>query len=163
MEKETILNQKIIENSKVIEDIVYNIVQSFTKPLDDIMKLCRSIFNSGQPMTDVELEDLLLQLPSTLYFTGEGQEMVGIREDIAEMTKKEVYNIAREKAIGTIADKNTTAESASINEAINQIIYQRAYKLIRNKIEMGYEMINSLKRVSDRRKLDYQIGSGVRN
>lgn len=162
MNKETILNQKIKDNSKVVEDVVYDIVKKYTEPLDNIMKLCREIFNSGTPMSDVELEDLLLQLPSTLYFTGEGQEFVGIRQDIAEMVKREVYNEARKKAEGTVADKNTEAEIESLNEAVNQVIYERAYKMIRTKIEMGYEMINSLKRVFDKRNREAQISGGVR-
>ena len=31
------------------------------------------------------------------------------------------YNIAREKATGTVADKNTTAELSVMNEEINRI------------------------------------------
>ena len=78
------------------------------------------------------------------------------------MTRKTTYTIAREKANGTVADKNTTAEGQVINEAINEIIYQRAYKLIRAKIEMAQEMVNSLKRIFDARMMEYQIGNGVR-
>lgn len=162
MEKEKILNQKIKENSKIVEDIVFEIVKAFTEPLDNIMRICRNMFNSGVPMNDMELEDLLLQLPSTLYFTGEGQELVGIREDVSNMAKKEIYNEVRQKAIGTINDKNTEAEAQSLNEALNEVIYQRAYKMIRGKIEMGCEMLNSLKRINDKRRMDYQIGNGAR-
>ena len=126
------------------------------------MGTCKSIFQSKDKITNQEIEDLLAQLPSILYFVNEGQEAVGIKQDIAEMTKKANYNIAREKANGTVADKNTTAESQVINEAINEIIYQRAYKLIRAKIEMAQEMVNSLKRIFDARMMEYQIGNGVR-
>lgn len=160
--KEEILNKKIAELSKPIEDIVYDISRQYTKPLDDIMIICKDIFNSHDKITNQELEDLLTQLPTALYFVNEGQEFVGIKQDIAEMVKKENYFIAREKAVGTIADKNATAEGAVINESINEIIYQRCYKMIKNKVEMGQEMINSLKRVFDARMADYQIGNGVR-
>ena len=126
------------------------------------MGICKSIFQSKDKITNQEIEDLLAQLPSILYFVNEGQEAVGIKQDIAEMTRKTNYNIAREKAKGTVADKNTTAEGQVINEAINEIIYQRAYKLIRAKIEMAQEMVNSLKRIFDARMMEYQIGNGVR-
>ena len=49
-----------------------------------------------------------------------------------------------------------------MNEELNRIIYQRSYKMIKSKVEMGQEMINSLKRVFDARIMDYQIGNGVR-
>ena len=162
MKENLLLNQEISENSKLIEDIAFNISKEFTQELDKVMGICKSIFQSKDKITNQEIEDLLTQLPSILYFVNEGQEAVGIKQDIAEMTKKANYNIAREKANGTVADKNTTAESQVINEAINEIIYQRAYKLIRAKIEMAQEMINSLKRIFDARMMEYQIGNGVR-
>ena len=162
MKENLLLNQEISENSKLIEDIAFNISKEFTQELDKVMGICKSIFQSKDKITNQEIEDLLAQLPSILYFVNEGQEAVGIKQDIAEMTRKTNYNIAREKANGTVADKNTTAESQVINEAINEIIYQRAYKLIRAKIEMAQEMINSLKRIFDARMMEYQIGNGVR-
>lgn len=162
MKENLLLNQEISENSKLIEDIAFNISKEFTQELDKVMGTCKSIFQSKDKITNQEIEDLLAQLPSILYFVNEGQEAVGIKQDIAEMTKKANYNIAREKANGTVADKNTTAESQVINEAINEIIYQRAYKLIRAKIEMAQEMVNSLKRIFDARMMEYQIGNGVR-
>lgn len=162
MKENLLLNQEISENSKLIEDIAFNISKEFTQELDKVMGTCRSIFQSKDKITNQEIEDLLAQLPSILYFVNEGQEAVGIKQDIAEMTRKTNYNIAREKANGTVADKNTTAEGQVINEAINEIIYQRAYKLIRAKIEMAQEMVNSLKRIFDARMMEYQIGNGVR-
>ena len=162
MKGNLLLNQEISENSKLIEDIAFNISREFTQELDKVMGICKSIFQSKDKITNQEIEDLLAQLPSILYFVNEGQEAVGIKQDIAEMTRKTNYNIAREKANGTIADKNTTAEGQVINEAINEIIYQRAYKLIRAKIEMAQEMVNSLKRIFDARMMEYQIGNGVR-
>lgn len=162
MKENLLLNQEISENSKLIEDIAFNISKEFTQELDKVMGTCKSIFQSKDKITNQEIEDLLAQLPSILYFANEGQEAVGIKQDIAEMTRKTNYNIAREKANGTVADKNTTAEGQVINEAINEIIYQRAYKLIRAKIEMAQEMVNSLKRIFDARMMEYQIGNGVR-
>lgn len=162
MNKSEILDQKILENSKVIEDIVYDVTRQYTKPLDDIMVICRNIFTSNEKITNEEIEDLLTQLPSALYFVNEGQEFVGLKEDIAKITKTTNYNIARAKASGTVADKNTTAELAVMNEEVNRIIYQRSYKMIKSKVEMGQEMINSLKRVFDARMNDLDLSRGVR-
>lgn len=162
MNKSEIINQKIVGNSKLIEDIVYDITRQYTKPLDDIMVTCRSIFTSQDKITNEEIEDLLTQLPTALYFVNEGQEFVGLKEDVAKMVKMENYNIARAKAVGTVADKNSTAEGAVINEEINRIIYQRSYKMIKSKVEMGQEMINSLKRVFDARMNDLDLSRGVR-
>lgn len=156
------LNEEISNNSKIIEDIVYEIVRNFTKDLDEIMNICKSIFTSGNKPTLQELEDLLGQLPSFLYFANEKQEMVGIKKDIAEMTKKYNYNLFRMKLTGTVSDKNSTAESSVLNEMINEVIYERAYKMIKAKIEMAQEMINSIKRIFDARMMDLQISIGAK-
>ena len=157
-----ILNKAIKESSKDVEEIVYGVVKEYTNDLDQIMMLCRKIFNSGIPLTDLELNDLMLQLPSTLYFVGEGLEFVGIRQDISEMMKKENYNSIRSKAIGTVIDKNSEAEMKVINENINQVIYERAYKMIKGKVEMGYEMINSLKKLFDKRTRESQMPGSIK-
>lgn len=162
MKKEEVLNKQIQENSILIENIVYDITREYTKELDDIMLTCRTIFRSKDKVTNQELEDLLSQLPCSLYFVNEGQEIVGLKEDISKMTKMEKYNEARKKAVGTVADKNTAAELEVMNEELNRIIYQRSYKMIRSKVEMGQEMINSLKRVFDARMNDFDLSRGVR-
>lgn len=162
MKESLLLNQEISENSKIIEDIVYDIVKNFTGDLDKVMNTCKSIFTSGDKPSLQELEDLLGQLPSYLYFANEKQEIIGIKQDIAEMTRKSNYNLFRMKATGTVADKNSTAESAVLNEMVNEVIYQRAYKMIKAKIEMAQEMINSIKRIFDARMMDSQISIGVR-
>lgn len=162
MKESLLLNQEISENSKIIEDIVYDIVKNFTGDLDKVMNTCKSIFTSGDKPSLQELEDLLGQLPSYLYFANEKQEIIGIKQDIAEMTRKSNYNLFRMKATGTVADKNSTAESAVLNEMVNEVIYQRAYKMIKAKIEMAQEMINSIKRIFDARIMDSQISIGVR-
>ena len=162
MKESLLLNQEISKNSKIIEDIVYDIVKNFTGDLDKVMNTCKSIFTSGDKPSLQELEDLLGQLPSYLYFANEKQEIIGIKQDIAEMTRKSNYNLFRMKATGTVADKNSTAESAVLNEMVNEVIYQRAYKMIKAKIEMAQEMINSIKRIFDARMMDSQISIGVR-
>ena len=161
-ESAKVLDDEISRKSKVIEDVVYEIVKEYTAPLDDIMNTCRTIFNSQEKVTNIELEDLLTQLPSALYFVNEGQELVGIKEDISKMIKTENYNQARANAKGTVADKNTEAEMAVMLEELNRVIYQRAYKMIRSKVEMGQEMIASLKRVFDARMKDYELSGGIR-
>ncbi len=162
MAKEKVLDDEISRKSKVIEEVVFEIVNEYTKPLDNIMKTCRDIFNSEEKINNIELEDLLTQLPSALYFVNEGQELIGIREDISKMVKMENYNLARQKATGTIADKNTEAEMSVVSEELNRVIYQRAYKMIKSKVEMGQEMIASLKRVFDARMKDYELSGGIR-
>ena len=73
-------------------------------------------------------------------------------KDIAKAIKMELYNNAYEQAIGTIADKTATAELASQHEFIVHSCYQRAYKQLKMKYEIGLELLCSIKKVISRRQ-----------
>ena len=57
MKREEVLNKQIQENSILIENIVYEITNEYTRGLDEIMITCRKIFSVGPKVTDEELED----------------------------------------------------------------------------------------------------------
>lgn len=153
IEKIKLTEQRIETNAEKVECIVQRLVNNYAKPLDDYMKVCSNIIHDKvNPPTDEELEDMCIQLPGYLYYIGEGQEALGLREDVAKAVKMELFNGAYEQAIGTIADKTAAAELASQYEFIVHSCYQRAYKQLKIKYEIGIELINSIKKVIDRRK-----------
>ena len=144
---------KIKENASKVDEIVQRLVDDYAKPLDQYIEQCTQIITDQQnPPTDEELDDMCMTIPCYLYFTGEGQEALGLREDIAKAIKMELYNNAYEQATGTIADKTATAELASQHEFIIHSCYQRAYKPLKIKYEIGLELLNSIKKVISRRQ-----------
>ncbi len=155
------LQKRIDANSDIINGIVDRLVQQYCQPLDDYIDFIRGILNDhNNPPTDRELDDFTLNLPVLLYFTGEGQEALGIKEDVAKAVKMELYNEAYEKANtgkATIADKTAAAELATQNEFITHIAYQRAYKKIKLRMELGNEILQSCKKVITRRCTEYEI------
>lgn len=149
--KET--EDKINHNAQKVDEIVKRLVDSYAKPLDDYIAKCADIITDKiNPPSDEELDDMCMTIPCYLYFTGEGQEALGLREDIAKAIKMELYNNVYEQAIGTIADKTATAELASQHEYIVHSCYQRAYKQLKIKYEIGLELLNSIKKVISRRQ-----------
>lgn len=144
---------RIEQNASKVDEIVRRLVSSYSKPLDDYIQHCSSIITDKvNPPTDEELDDMCMTIPCYLYFTGEGQEALGLREDIAKAIKMELYNNTYEQAVGTIADKTATAELASQHEYIVHSCYQRAYKQLKIKYEIGLELLNSIKKVISRRQ-----------
>lgn len=149
--KET--ENRIEQNALKVDEIVNRLVKNYSKPLDDYIQQCSAIIADKQnPPTDEELDDMCMTIPCYLYFTGEGQEALGLREDIAKAIKMELYNNTYEQAVGTIADKTATAELASQHEYIVHSCYQRAYKQLKIKYEIGLELLNSIKKVISRRQ-----------
>ena len=152
------LQERIDGNGTMIEDISNNLVQGYCQQLDNYIAFIKDILADEQnPPTDKELDDFVLNIPVLLYFAGEGQESLGIREDVAKAIRQELYNQAFDNATGTVADKTALAELATQNETITHIAYTRAYKKIKGKCEMANEVLQSVKKIITRRIAEYEV------
>ena len=157
------IQRRIDTNSEIIDGIVNRLVSQFCSPLDDYMERIRNILaDENNPPTNEELDNFALNIPVLLYFTGEAQEALGIREDVAKAVKQELYNEAYELASGTIGDKTAAAELASQNEFIAQIAYQRAYKKVKLRMEAANETLQSVKKVISRRMVEADMSRAIR-
>ena len=86
-----------------------------------------------------------------MYFIGEAQEALGIREDVSKAIRQDVYNTAFSAAVGTIADKQANAELSSQSETVANIAFSRAYKKVKIRLDAASEMLQSVKKVMSRR------------
>lgn len=152
-----LLQKRINSNSQAIDDIVNKLVQEHCKPLDNYVKFIQKLLQSENPPTSLELDDFILNLSTLLYFAGEAQESLGIKEDVAKAVKMELYNEIYDKSDGTIADKSAKADLATQTELITQIVYQRAYKKVKLRMEAGNELLQSIKKVISRRMSEYEL------
>lgn len=152
------IQDKVEENSEIINSIVDSIVSNYCGQLDDYMKFVRSVVSdTTNPPSDIELDDFTLNIPVLLYFTGEAQEALGIKEDIAKAIKMEIYNDSYSNATGTVADKTAKAELTTQAEFIAQTAYSRAYKKVKLRMELATETLQSVKKVVSRRMSEYEI------
>jgi predicted house-cleaning noncanonical NTP pyrophosphatase (MazG superfamily) len=146
---------RVGRNSKEVDEIVDTLVSEYCEELDQYMNYIDSILvaasDKGTEITDVQLDEFTLNLPSILYSMSGAQESLGIKEDVSTAIRNDVYNRVREKAQGTVADKDTAAELQCITETIISIAYSRAYKKVKLRVEAAYEMLNSVKKVVSRR------------
>lgn len=152
------IQRKVDENSEIINSIVNRLVSDYCKPLDDYMEFVRSIVSDTKnPPIDAELDDFVLNIPVLLYFTGEAQEALGVKEDVAKAVKMELYNELYGRASGTVADKTAKAELLTQAEFIAQVAYSRAYKKVKLRMEAANETLQSVKKVMSRRMSEYEI------
>jgi hypothetical protein len=118
-------------------------------------------------MTDDNIEKYIFELGNLLYFLGDRLEKMGIRDDVSKIAAKEVYNNAYTNALmsstvdgkgkKTVAELTATAEEEAKYDTIMNCIYSRAYKQIKYKIDAGYEMLSSLKKILSRRMQEVQL------
>lgn len=158
-------NDRVENLTDVVRSMVKTFVSEACGELDNYMSQIDKILTNdeGAPVSDDELEDFTLNLPSLLYLTAARREELRIKEDVAKAVYKEVFNRVREKAQGTVADKDTAADLAAQAEAISVIVLQRAGSSIKSREEAAWEMLNSVKKVLSMRiaELDLTKQAGI--
>lgn len=152
---------KNVDNiSATIKEISDKLVNKYCKDLNDLMSVIQEELQNNGEVTDKELEFHILDLANTLYFTGSAQEDLGIKEDTCKAIRQEVYSKAREQATGkTVADKTAQAELIAQAETMTLAIYSRAYKKVKLRMDAGYEMLNSLKKVMNKRITEMELSN----
>lgn len=153
------IQKKVESYSETIDDIVNKIVRPYCRDLDKYCGFIRDCLSDDkrQP-TDQELEDFCLNLSTFIYWASAGCEQLGIRDDISNAIYKEIYNTERQEVNGgTVADKNSVAELNSQQELLTNICYNRAFKIMKSKVENAQELLSSCKKVLTRRIAGYGL------
>ena len=145
-------------NAQIIENIVDEIIQPYSKDLDRYVAFIADCLKDGEnPPTTSELEDFCLNLSAQIYFAGGMCENLGIKDDISKAVWKETYNTARDDYKGTIADKNAQAELQSQQEQLTNICFSRAYKKMKSKIDAAQELLSSCKKALTHRMSEMEL------
>jgi len=155
MNQENIVNSQnsVEEKSTNLEELVKKVISKYSQDLDQLVitidSKVRKLELDG--MSDQELETYCLQLSSFMYFAGAGQELIGLKEDIAAALSKEEYNTNYSQATGTMADKKAKAELESQNSMLVEMIYDHAEKMMASKLTYATHLLSAIKRVLNRR------------
>lgn len=144
-----------------------NLVKAYTEDFDELMSDLKEDLIDNEP-TDIILEKYVLELNNKLYFLGSKLESVGIRDDLTKMASREVFNNAylssREKDTErknktTVAELTAIAEDASRYQSVLNSIYSRVYKQLKLKMDAGYDMVNTLRKVISRRMQEASLSA----
>lgn len=151
-------NEAVESLTSVVREMVAKIVDEVCSDLDSYMAQIEEIMcDKDTPVSNEELEDFTLNLPSLLYLTSSRRESLKVKEDVAKAVHKDIYNRVRDKAQGTVADKDTAADLASQSQAITVIVLQRAGSTIKTREEAAWEMLNSVKKVLSLRIAELEL------
>lgn len=147
-----IILKEVEDNSIYLDNIVLKVTKKYCEELDKIVYQVKAILsNLDDDITNQDLDDIMLQLPLSLYTTSDRQELLGLRDDVASALQKEVYSKAHLEYTGKVGEKTAYAENASQKQYIISCIMSRSYKIVRSKVEAGYELLNSVKKIINRR------------
>ena len=153
------IRKRIESHSDSLMDIVNAIIEPYCRDLDRYVMFIKECLKDGEePPTNEELDDFCMNLSTLIYFAGGMCEELGIRDDISKSVYKEVYHTARAaQESGTVADKDSLAELYSQQEQITNICYNRAYKIMKSKVENAQELLGSCKKVLSRRMSEFEL------
>lgn len=149
--------QKIEELSGIIDIIIDRLVRKYCSELDaEMKKITDKIQNYEQkPLSDLELDNIIIRLPQLIYWASEGQEILGVRADISESLKDEGFIVAYQDTQGSVGQRKLQAESEVLLEELTTMIYDRATKKIKLKVNYAIEMLQSVKKIYTKRINDY--------
>jgi len=146
-------------DSQTLENIVNDIVKSYTKELDEYVNKIKCVLDDDTDgLTEHDLNQIMIKLCSYMYFIGSKQELLGIRADISDALRDEKYNLAFMSATGTVASKESQALNAIKEEEVIKVIYDRAYKIMKNKYAAVDKWIDAIKKILSMRIKLLEIG-----
>lgn len=153
------IREKVDEHSQSIEGIVNDIIQPYCKSLDAYVSFIADCLKDGEnPPTTTELEDFCMNLSTQIYFASGMCEQLGIKDDISKAVYKETYHASRSVLDkGTVADKDSLAELQSQSEQLVNVCYNRAYKIMKGKVENAQELLSSCKKVLSHRMQEEEL------
>lgn len=140
------------------DDITSKIVNFYTSEIDDYMIKIKDTMQNVSAISTNIIENYLVGLTNAIYFMGTNIEQLGIRDDLSEAMYKEVYNkeyleaqsIERDKKL-TQATLQAMADNKSVYENTLNAIYNRAYKMVKFKIDSASEMVRTLSKLLSKR------------
>lgn len=166
------LLSNVDKNVKYFNDITDKVTKSYTEHLDKLMKTFYLNHRKLKDYSTDELERLYLDLTNLLYFMGDRLEQLGINSDVSKATKQEVYNKAYlnnqikdvdKKNKTTISENQAVAEESSKYETVVNSIYERAYRIVKFKIDAGYEMVHTISKVLSKRMKEVDLSLYANN
>ena len=154
------------ENSAYFNEVAKRVADEQTRHLNDLMQKMYKVVARSEEATDQQLENYYMELTNLLYFMGDKLEKLGVNADMSKAAYKEIYNKfyldnqikdVEKKNKTTIAENQAVAEQNSQSESVVASIYERAYKMVKFKIDAGYEMVNTLRKVISRRMQEQSL------
>lgn len=153
------LKSSIEGDSEELERMVSVITKQYESDLDNHITEIKNALENRDQLTDTELEKMALKVPIYMYFAVEGLEDLGLRSDSSKMTKAETFNKLFNQADGTIQDKRAIAELQSMPHYYIEIVFSRAYKRLKSKIDVCEHLCLSIRKVIGKRTQDMFVSS----
>lgn len=141
-------------------DTVYN--NNFSVYFKDSTELFERLRSKDHPITDDELQYILICLPINLYDASEMLNKMRLNQEILKITnKKREMELIAESSEKTASAKKNDATTKMIDEVLLYSAYSTIISRVENQISLSKEIIMGAKKIWDsRRKTDMSMPVG---
>lgn len=161
------------EDSRVFNEMVDKVVREYSSDLDGLMEDLKDAVTQSEAIATESVERYYAELSNMVYFMVDRLEKLNVFSDLSKAKMKEAYNkiylqVSSEKdekgkSIRTVNENTALAEDGSKYESIMNTVYDHAYKLLKNKVDMAMEMISTLKNILKRRSQEDYLSFSMNN
>lgn len=143
-------------NQNDINDSAQMLCKTCTSALDEFIDIISNALMSnatGMTITDADLDFFILNIPIYIYHASTQLERLGLNEDVSALAKKEAVmkTLEESKFSGNAQNRTTMAELENAESVVLNLIFARAYKMAKAKLDCAYEVLASCKKVMSRR------------
>lgn len=157
------IRKRVEDNSEHIDRIVKALVAKYDKELEDFILSVKGKLQEvkeGEELPNSEIERMTLRIPLFMYFAMSGLESLGVEGDTAKAVKMEAFNEVYIATKGTIQDKTKQAELNTFPEHLIELAFQRAYKELKNKLEVAGQLGQAAKKILTKRIAEIELSKG---
>lgn len=148
----------IDKSSSYCDSILFALVDECTKDLDAYIDNISANFKDTANIDNITLDNFILNLPMLIYYSSSKLEQLGLKDDISSIEKKrKISEILASSEAKLKSDRQIEAELASVDISLLNDIYQRAYRVVRSKLDTAYEVLASCKKIMSRRIEEYKV------
>ena len=164
-------NKVVTDLADTFSEMVNSIVSEHSEGLDQLMSDLNYQLTREEPISTNAVERYYAELTSSVYFLASSLEKLNVFSDMSKANAKDVYNKAyleacsekdeKGKAVRTVAENTSIAETKAQYSATVNTVYDHAYKTLRMKVDMAMEMISTLKNILKKRVQEDYLNSQV--
>lgn len=158
------------ENIESVTTILKDTVTKYCNNLDKIMEDIYINIVSVEDPSLSEIEKYFIKLSTEVYFVSGNIEILGLYSSISKTRAMEAYNDnylnylsdydgknGTKKA--TVAETTAYAEQETIEETALRDVYNKAYKIVANKISAAETVISTLSKLMTHRMQESQLNT----
>ena len=154
-------------NVKYFNNACADVVKKYSQALDDLMKEIYVVCVKNEDTSLENLEKYYLELSNMIYFMNEKVEQLGVYADMSSSASKEVFSKSyiayssnkdvEGKSKTTVKENEAKASLDAQYEEVVASIYDRAYKIVKNKVSSGQDLCNCLRKIISSRMSEMQL------